>query len=58
MAAIKINYNTLVSSPESLQADIQKAFGNGDDALGAIIIEGEHGKPYKYCLPYCSKWRG
>lgn len=41
MSAITISYNQLVESPESLQAEIEAAFGNGEDALGVIIIKGE-----------------
>jgi hypothetical protein len=40
MSAITISYNQLVQSPESLQGEIESAFGNGEDALGVIIIKG------------------
>jgi len=41
-AAVTIDYNALKSDPRSLEADFKAAFGNGNDALGAIIIEGQY----------------
>lgn len=41
MSAITIDYETLKSRPESLEADIRAAFGNDNDALGAIIIKSQ-----------------
>jgi hypothetical protein len=37
---IKISYPTLLSSPESLLADIGRAFGSEDGCLGIILISG------------------
>lgn len=39
MAAITISYNDLVDNPTSLQPQIERAFGNGQDALGVIIVK-------------------
>ncbi|KAH8083504.1 Clavaminate synthase-like protein [Filobasidium floriforme] len=39
-SAVTIDYNALKSDPASLEADFKAAFGNGNDALGAIIIKG------------------
>ncbi|KAH8100481.1 Clavaminate synthase-like protein [Cristinia sonorae] len=36
--AVKISYNALVSSPLSLTASIEKAFGSAPDSLGIIIV--------------------
>ncbi|KAI5454911.1 hypothetical protein NCC49_002187 [Naganishia albida] len=38
MAAVTISYKDLVSAPDSLQQQIERAFGNAQDALGVIII--------------------
>jgi hypothetical protein len=40
-SAVTIDYNALKSDPASLEADFKAAFGNGNDALGAIIIKGQ-----------------
>jgi len=37
--AVKISYKTLVISPLSLTASIEKAFGSSSDSLGIIIVE-------------------
>lgn len=39
MSAVSISYNDLVNAPGSLQRQIEQAFGNGEDALGVIIIK-------------------
>lgn len=39
MSAISISYRDLVHNPRSLQPDIERAFGNGQDALGVIIVK-------------------
>ncbi|KAJ9112175.1 hypothetical protein QFC20_002356 [Naganishia adeliensis] len=39
MAAVTISYNDLVNAPDSLQKQIEQAFGNAEDALGVIIIK-------------------
>jgi hypothetical protein len=41
MSAVSISYNDLVNAPGSLQRQIEQAFGNGEDALGVIIIKGK-----------------
>lgn len=41
MAAVTISYHDLVNAPDSLQKQIEQAFGNAEDALGVIIIKGE-----------------
>lgn len=40
-STVTIDYNALKSDPASLEADFKAAFGNGNDALGAIIIKGQ-----------------
>lgn len=36
-----ISYNDLVSNSQALRASIEQGFGNGEDALGIVIIEGD-----------------
>lgn len=40
-AAVTIDYNALKSHPSSLETDFRAAFGNDNDALGAIIIKSQ-----------------